>query len=128
MLRLFSLFGRSAAMIALDDALRCSGVHPLLVPDAVKLTILRLNKDDTVEGARAGEADWTASARLLAYCMLGREPFVESVGAAAADHAHDRFEAALDAGTSVDARIILLALHAGLIAPEIVDRIDVESE
>ncbi len=128
MLRLFNLFGRSAAMNALDDALRTSGVHPLLVPDAVKLTVLRLNKDDPVAGARARDADCTASARLLAYCMLGRDPFSESVGVAAADHADDRLEAALDAGDSLDARIILLARHSGLIAPEIADRIEVEGE
>jgi len=37
MLRLFDMLGRSAAMRALEDALRESGVHPLLVPDPVKL-------------------------------------------------------------------------------------------
>lgn len=115
-------------MNALDDALRSSGVHPLLVPDAVKLTLLRLNKDNPEASAGGGDADCTASARLLAYCMLGRDPFIESVGAADADRADDRLEAALEAGDTLDARIILLALHSGLIAPEIVDRIEVEGD
>ena len=44
MLRLFDMLGRSAAMRALEDALRESGVHPLLVPDPVKLTVIKLNK------------------------------------------------------------------------------------
>jgi hypothetical protein len=126
MFRLFNLFGQSAALNALDDALRASGVHPLLVPDAVKLTVLRLNKED--QGAGTGDAVRSDSAQLLAYCMLGRDPFIESVGVAAADRAEDRLEAALDAGGSLDAKIILLSLHSGLIAPEIAERIDVEGE
>lgn len=124
MLRLFSLFGKSAAMNALDDALRASGVHPLLVPEAVKLTVIRLLKR---EGSTAGQnAQLAEAADLLAYCILGRDPFVDSNGARAADRAEQRMEAAISAGDSLDARLILLTLHAGHIAPDIADRIDVE--
>jgi len=78
MFGLFNIFGRSAAVKALDHALREAGVHPLLVPEAVKLTILQLLKKD--EGARRmpRQAACDEAAQLLAYCMLGREPFVES--------------------------------------------------
>jgi hypothetical protein len=48
---LFDLFGRSAAVKALDHALREAGLHPLLVPEAVKLTILQLQKKN--EGTRS---------------------------------------------------------------------------
>ena len=124
MLRLFSMFGKSAAMNALDDALRASGVHPLLVPEAVKLTVIRLLTREA--RAASQETCFAEAASLLAYCILGRDPFVESNGARAADQADKRLEAAITAGDSLDARLILLALHAGLIAPEIADRIDVE--
>jgi hypothetical protein len=124
---LFDLFGRSAAVKALDHALREAGLHPLLVPEAVKLTILQLQKkknQGTPSSTRQAEHD--EAARLLAFCMLGREQFIESNDLAAADRVEERFEAAITAGDSPDAKIILLALHAGLIAPDIADRIDVE--
>ena len=124
MLRLFSLFGRSADMSALDDALRGAGLHPLLVPEAVKLTVLRLCKRRGTEGG--GPACRTEAAELLAYCLLGRGGFAEASGAAAAEAAERRVEAAIAAGDSFDARIILLALHAGLVAPDIADRFEIE--
>lgn len=124
MLRLFNLFGKSAAIHALDDALRACGVHPLLVPEAVKLTVIRILKREGAtapQDARFGEA-----AALLAYCMLGRAAFVETNGALAADRADQRVEAAIDAGDSRDAQVVLLALHAGLLANEFADRIEIE--
>lgn len=126
MFRLFNLFGQSDALNALDGALRASGVHPLLVPDAVKLAVLRLQGDDPVAGANTREAACHDSAQLLAYCMLGRDPFMESTGAHAADQAEDRVDAAIAVGNSLDAKVILLALHSGLMAPNIADRIEVE--
>jgi len=126
MFRLFNLFGRSAALNTLDMALRESGVHPVLVPEAVKLTVLRLHKQEAASGARAAEAAYGKAAELFAYCMLGREHFIESNSVFAADRAEGRVEAAIASGDSLDAQIILLALHAGLLAPEIADRFDVE--
>lgn len=122
MFGLFSMFGRSSALTALDGALRDAGVHPLLVPEAVKLTITRMHQRDG--GARHPDTDHADAAALLAYCMLGRAPFVESNDDAAADRAEDRIEAAIVAGDSVDAKLILLALHSGVIAAEIADRFD----
>lgn len=122
MLRLFSLFGRSAELTALDDALRAAGVHPILVPEAVKLTVVRLLR-------RMGTADAggrAVAAELLAFCLLGRSGFVEANGARAADVAERRVEDAIAAGDSLDAKLILLALHAGLVAPDIADRFEIE--
>lgn len=128
MLNIFNLFGRSAATNALDDALRGSGLHPLMVPEAVKLTLMRLHKEEAATGAHARDAAYGEAAELLAYCMLGREPFVESNSAQAADRAEHRVDAAIAEGDSRDAKLILLALHAGVIAPEIADRFDVEDQ
>ena len=122
MLRLFSLFGRSAAQNAFDDALRAAGVHPLLVPEAVKLTLLRLHRR-----AGDGTAAYADSAALLAYCMSGRDAFAEATDSAAADHAEARLEAAIAAGDSFDAQVVLLALHAGLIAPEVAEGFEIEA-
>lgn len=124
MLRIFGLFGQSAAMNALDEAMRTSGVHPLLVPDAVKVTLVRFNKQ--AAEARGRDVAFGEAAQLLAYCMLGRAPFIESNGTAAADLVDQRLEAAIDAGDSADAKLILLAMHSGVIVSEIADRIDIE--
>lgn len=122
MFGLFDLFGRGAAIRALDDALRASGLHPLMVPEAVKLTILKIRKRQ--ERAQAA-ADHDSAARLLAYCLLGHAQFIENNGAEAAQQVEARFKDAIAAGDSDDARIILLALHAGLVAPEIADRVEI---
>lgn len=65
------LFGRSREIQALDAALRAEGLHPRLVPDAVKLTALRLCPPDSL----AGHAP---TAALLAHCMLGPEAHAQA--------------------------------------------------
>jgi hypothetical protein len=126
MLRFFNIFGRSAAQNALDEALRDYGVHPLLVPDAVKLTVLRLHKREMRRGGESASATYSEAAQLFAYCMLGRDTFIESNGLLVADLVDDRLEAAIAAGDTPDAKLILLAVHAGLTATDITARIDVE--
>jgi hypothetical protein len=102
MIRLFDIFlGRSTVMRALDDALRAAGLHPLLVPDPVKLTVIQLTKK--LAAAQAQEAAFPD-----------------------AGHADQRLEAAMDEGDTLDAKLILLAFHAGLITPEIADRIEID--
>lgn len=125
MLGILDLFGRSAALKALDHALREAGLHPLLVPEPVKLTILQLQTKEEGMRTRTREAADDAAAELLAYCLLGREQFIESNNLGAADRVEHRFEAAIAEGDSGDAKIILLAYHSGLIAAQIADRIDV---
>ena len=126
MFGLFDLFGRSTSLKALDQALRATGLHPLLVPEAVKLTVLQLEKKQSQTTGR--EAAYENAAQLLAYCMLGRDQFIESNDLAAGDRAEDRLEAAIAEGDSLDAKLVLLAVHAGLIAPEMADRFDVDGE
>lgn len=125
MFGLFGLFGRSSALKALDQALRAAGLHPAVVPEAVKLTIVRLNRHATAPQQR--DAAFGEAACLLAYCMLGRAQFETSNGTEAAERAEERLEAAMAAGDSLDARLVLLAMHAGVIAPEFTARLDVES-
>lgn len=127
MFRFFNIFGQSAALNALDDALRASGVHPILMPEPVKLTVTRLLKRD-VGPARPLEAAFADAAQLLAYCMLGSETYAESNGVSAAGRAEQRLEEAITAGGSLDAKLILLVLHAGLIAPEIADRVEADED
>lgn len=124
MFRLFDIFGRSAAMRALDGALRASGVHPVLVPDAVKLTMIQLNKK--LAGARNQDVAFAEAAQLLAYCMLGHAQFASANSAEDADRADHRLETALEDGDTLDAKLILLALHAGLMVLEVSDRIDLD--
>lgn len=124
MFRLFDMLGRSTAMRALDDALRASGLHPLLVPEPVKLTVIQLNKKHAAPNAQ--DLNFADAAQLLAYCILGREQFADSNSVAEAGEADQRVEAALVAGDSPDAKLILLAHHAGLISPEVADWIELD--
>ncbi|MBX9740498.1 MAG: hypothetical protein K2X62_10510 [Beijerinckiaceae bacterium] len=127
MFGLLNLFGRSAALKAADRALRRAGLHPVLVPEAVKLTILRLHKKDA-DSERTSEDALDEAAQLFAYCMLGRDQFIDANSVSAADSAERRLEWAIVAGESLDAQLILLAHHSGLIHEEIADRIDVEKD
>lgn len=122
MLRFFTLFGRSSDLIAVDDALRTAGVHPLLIPEPVKLTILQLLRkyDDT----RDLEAGLQNAAAMLAYCVLDHAPFAAVNGTQAADATAARLQAALDDSATLDEKLILLTLHAGVIAPDVAERFD----
>jgi hypothetical protein len=116
-----ALFGRSREVRRLDDALRAAGLHPNLVPDAVKIASLRLLK----EAGHGGSPDLEACAEaagMLAYCLLGDQGFGEENGAAGARALKARLEAALEAGDSFDARLVLLTLHAGLTQGALADR------
>ncbi len=127
MFGLFQLFGRSRELKALDHALREAGLHPRTVPEAVKIAALRLLKQESRTGAGLAEADYNDAAQLLAYCMLGHDQFIASNGIRPAERAEDRLDAAIVAGDSLDARIVLLALHSGVIVSELADRFDVET-
>lgn len=128
MLGLFHLFGRSPELKALDHALREAGLHPRGVPEAVKLTAVRLLKEEAIADARSRDAGYDDAAQLLGYCMLGRDQFIASNSLRTADRVEHRVEAAIAAGDSLDAKLVLLALHSGVIASEIADRFDVETD
>ncbi|MCC5967675.1 MAG: hypothetical protein JJU24_16235 [Natronohydrobacter sp.] len=125
MIRFFDMFlGRSTAIRALDDALRAAGLHPLLVPEPVKLTVIQLTKK--LDAGQRQDAAFAEAALLLAYCILGHQQFADSNSSEEAMRADQRVEAALDEGDTLDAKLILLAFHAGLITPEITDRIEID--
>ena len=119
MFGLFRQLGRARELRLLDEELRAAGLHPALVPEAVKMTMVRLMK-------QAGEVDRTACAAqavLLAYCLQGAEAFAELGQATAlAEAAERRLEAAIASGDSLDAQLVLLALHAGLVDGGVMDR------
>ena len=127
MLGLFSLFGRSPDLKALDQAFHDAGLHPRAVPEAVKLTTVRLLKTGAGRSASLPQPAYDDAALLLAYCIQGRDQFIASNGLPAADDAESRLDAAIAGGDTPDAKLVLLALHAGLIRPEVADRFEVET-
>ena len=119
------LFGRSPALRAFDTSLRRVDLHPKLVPDAVKLTAVRMLMDET-GGREPDEGLTDATTELLAYCMVGAETFEGANGPAMTQAVEHRIETALESGTSLDAKLILLALQAKVIQPSVVDRYGLE--
>ena len=119
MLGLFGIFGRSRDLQRLDRALLGVGLSPPLVPEAVKLTTLKLLGE---AGKGRDPASYAAAAELLGYCMLGVEEFPEHNGPSLTEAVERRLAAALDAGDNLDARLVLLTLHAGIIQPNVVER------
>jgi hypothetical protein len=125
MLGLFGIFGRSQELQRLDQALRDCGLHPRLVPEAVKLSALKLLKD--ADGASPGPRLYAAAGELLGYCVLGAQGFAESNGSSLTEAVEARLAAALETGDSFDARIVLLTLHAGVIQQSVVGRYGLEA-
>ncbi|MEE8172405.1 MAG: hypothetical protein V3T62_05695 [Alphaproteobacteria bacterium] len=121
-----ALFGRSREVRRLDDALRTAGLHPGLVPDAVKIAALKLLKEAGY-GASPEPSACALAAEMLTYCIIGGQGFQEEKGRGPALALEARLEAALDAGDSLDARLILLTLHAGIIQGSVVDRYDLSA-
>lgn len=124
---MFGIFGRSADLRQLDAALRALDLHPRLVPEAVKLTAVNLLKDRAPGGEPAAQS-YRAAAELLAYCMIGAEGFAGANDRALARAVEGRIAAALAAGTSLDAELVLLTIHAKVIQPSVVAAFGLESE
>lgn len=114
------IFGRSGDLRELDAAMRGVDLHPALVPEGVKLTIVNLMKDHWPE--EPPSQAYPPVAQLFGYCVAGPEAFERANGRDYMLEAEQRIEEALEAGDGFDAEIILLALHAKLISAEIVDR------
>lgn len=128
MLGLFNIFGRADGVKALDLALREFDIHPRIVPEAVKLTTIRLMQKAAGTGYKLRDQDYERAAELLSYSILGPDQFLASNTAAAANLAEQRLEDAIAAGDSLDAELILLALHSGVIHARIADQFDIEAE
>lgn len=122
----FGLFGRSGDLRELDAALRSADLHPALVPEGVKLTIVNLMKDHWPDEPPAHA--YPPVAELFAYCVAGPESFERANGRERLVDAERRLETALDVPDGFDAGIVLLALHAKLISADVVERFGLASE
>ena len=120
-------FGRSADLRQLDEALRSLDLHPGLVPEAIKITVVNLVRDSTL-GTGAAAPAYREVAEILAYCMIGPEAFAEANGEDLARQVEQRIDLALETGDSLDAQLILLTVHARVIQPSIVDRFRLASD
>lgn len=128
----FHLFGfgigeRQKRLQMLDDGLRAGGIHPHLLEEAVKLTVLRLMKSD-LEGLSGGREEplLHEAAELIAFCHLGQADFIEYHGPARAGHLGERLDAAEAAGEGRDAELILLCLTAGIAHAKVAERFEVD--
>ena len=121
-----ALFGRSREVRRLDDALRATGLHPALLPDAVKIAALKL-LTEAGYGSSPSPAACATAAEMLTYCILGDQGFHKEKGRDSAQLLEDRLEAALKAEDSLDARLILLTLYAGITQGALVDRFNLKA-
>ncbi len=120
------LFGRSSDLRQLDTALRAADLHPALVPEGVKLTIVNLMKDHWQDEPPASAH--APLARLLAYCVAGPEVFEQANGRDETQDVEHRIEAALDRSDSLDAQVMLLALHAKLMNADVIERFGLSAD
>jgi hypothetical protein len=122
---LFGIFGRSNDLRQFDQALHSVDLHPRLVAEAVKLTAVNLLKDHAI-GPEPAPQSYRAAAEIVGYCILGPERFARANGADIVHAVERRIDAALEAGTSLDAQLMMLTLHARVIAPSVVERYGLE--
>ncbi len=120
------MFGRSGDLRQLDTALRAADLHPALVPEGVKLALANLMKDHWRDEPPASA--YPAVAELLAYCVAGSDTFDLANGREKTQGVERRIENALDTPDSLDAQIVLLALHAKLMSADVIDRFDLSAD
>ena len=122
-LGLFGVFGRSEDLKQLDSALRSVDLHPRMVPEAVKLAVVRLMQDHAIRAFPAPQA-YRAAAEILGYCMIGAEGFAGANDVDLALRVGERIERAMEAGDSLDAQIVLVTMTARVIQPSVVERFE----
>ena len=125
-LGLFGIFGRSPALREFDRALRSVDLHPNLVPEAVKLTAVKLLQEQAT-GCDPAPHSYRAAVEIIGYCMIGADAFASANEPALAAEVERRIDAALKSGTSLDAKLVLLTLHARVIQPSVVAYFQLES-
>jgi hypothetical protein len=118
---MFALFGPSREMQNLNDALRSAGVHPRTISDAVKITTLKQLKEAN-GGTPPDSRAIAGAADLLAYCVLGPQAYAAKNNPKCVEAVQQRLNAAVENGYGLDARLILLTLHAGLAHRELIER------
>lgn len=123
----FGFFGRSPSLRTFDADLRSLDLHPNLVPEAVKLAAMRVLIEET-GGEDPSASRSRAAAETLAYCMVGAETFSAANGTSLTQAVEQRIDAALLEGTNTDAKLILLALHANVIQPSVVEHFRLEAD
>lgn len=123
----FGMFGRADELQALDKALGAAGLAHKAVPDAVKLAALRQLQQQSGR-KHPGDAAYEGAADLLAYCLLGANGFAEAAGHSRLETVEARIDAAVASGDNLDARLLLLALHADLVQPDIVERYELQAD
>ena len=122
----FGYFGRSSELREFDTALRSVDLHPRLVPEAVKLAAVKLLQERAKDRAPEPRS-YREAAEIIAYCMTGGDAFAAANDARLAAEVEGRIEAALDSGTNLDAKLVLLTLHAKVIQPSVVNDFGLES-
>jgi hypothetical protein len=121
----FGVFGRSSDLRQIDESFRALDVHPKTIPEPVKLAMARFVKE--AAGGEPPPEAYRRAAELVGYCVIGANPFAGANGEALTEDVERRMEQALMSGTSVDAQLVLLALHAKIIQPSVVDAFDLEA-
>ncbi len=125
-LGVFGIFGRSPRLRQLDQAFRANDLHPRLVPEAVKLTIISLLEDHAT-GAEPAPQAYAAAAEIVSYCMLGAGAFVSEDEPERLAAIERRIDRALEFTSTLDAKLLLLTLHARIIQPSVVEQFGLES-
>jgi len=125
-LSVFGIRGRPKEVHRFSDALREAGIHPALVPDSVKIAVIKLLRAS--DGGKIADIDASCdkAAPMVAYCMLGRDDYAEVNDAAAADEIENRLRLAIDSGESLDAQLAMLTMLARVTHPDVIDRFDLE--
>ena len=124
---MFGIFGRSQELQRLDRALRAAGLNPRAVAEPVKLTTLKQLKEANL-GRAPDPGACAAAAELIAYCAMGREAFMQSNGADRIQSVEARLADSVETGYGLDARLVLLTLHAGMIHSSVVERYGLTAE
>jgi hypothetical protein len=123
---LFGVIGRSEDLRQLDNAFRSVDLHPRLVPESVKLTVVNLLKDQAIGNEPAPQAN-RAAAEIVGDCMNGAGAFALANDSQLTEQVEGRIEKALQSGSSLDAQFVLLTLHAKVIQPSVVHAFGLES-
>lgn len=126
-LGLFGRFGRSEDLRRLDGALRSVDLHPSMVPEAVKLTVVNLLKDHAI-GDEPAPQSYRSAAELVGYCMVGAEGFAGANDVSLTLQVEERIERALERGDTLDAQLVLLTITAKVIQPSVVGHFALTSE
>ena len=91
-------------------------------------TVAKYRQSHLAKSPDTNKRAYDATAEMLGYCMLGPQGFTEANDLRLTEATEARLEAALEAGDSFDARLVLLALHAGVIQVQVVEFYQLETD